>query len=347
MKILSQPTAVRGGEQRRYRALLLLGALVAGCGDGGTGAAGTPLEITVAGLRPLDPDAEGVYEAWLVGAGGEIVSVGRFPVTSDPSTWMLRSPIADPTDAMITVEPPGDEDGHPSLHRLLGGRFSDGVAVLSVTGYVTVAGVPLEANVGTHVLASFSETESAVPSEAGLWLFNLGGDTLDGSYYLDFSPLTEGWWYEGWIVRDFGAPDAVWLPYGKFRPDPLRQANTRDDTGLGPFSGRRDYEAALALQVRVPGDDWLANPLGFALPGGLALPLDLNGDAASGAASRWTHVITIEPWGPNRASEPFMASRPFFLAPYRNAIGEASAEEPRYIEFHPDALPMGTGVLLR
>jgi hypothetical protein len=194
---------------------------------------------------------------------------------------------------------------------------------------------------------SSDNPSGSVPSEAGLWLFNLGGDTLDGSYYLDFSPLTEGWWYEGWIVQDYGTPAAVWLSYGKFRPDAFRQANTRDDTGLGPFSGRRDYEAALALQVRVPGDDWLANPLGLTVPGGLPLPLDLNGDANSSTASRWTHVITIEPWGPNREPEPFTEVRPFFLAPYRNAIGEGSPDEPRSIEFHPDNLPAGTAVLLQ
>lgn len=327
---------------------MLLGGLVAGCGDAATSASGTPLEISVASLVPLDADLEGVYEAWVVGRDGEIASVGRFSIAGDPSTRPFASPIADPTDVMITVEPPGDDDDYPSLHRLLGGRFEDGVATLDVTGYLTVAGIPLEADVGTHVLASFSEAQSgSIPSEAGLWLFNAGGDTLDGSYYLDFSPLTEGWWYEGWIVHDFGTSDATWVTYGKFRPDPLRQANTRDDTGLGPFSGRRDYESALALLVRVPGDDWLANPLGLVVPGALVLPLDLNGDAGSSTASRWTHVITIEPWGPNRNPEPLAASRPFFLAPYRNAIGEDPPEAPRSIEFHPDGLPTGTAVMIR
>lgn len=322
-------------------------ALGVGCGDGVTNPPGAPLEIVLTGLLPIDASAEGVYEAWVIG-DGEIVSAGRFSVSGDPSTQMLRSSIPDPTHLMITLEPPGDDDDGPSLHRLLGGRFEDGRAALDVIGYLTVAGVPLESSPGTHVLASSSDNESgSVPSETGLWLFNLGGDTLDGSYYLDFSPLTEGWSYEGWIVLDYGAADAVWLSYGKFRPDAFRQANARDDTGLGPFSGRRDYERALALQVRVPGDDWLANPLGLSVPGGLELPLDLNGDAASGTPSRWTHVITVEPWGPNRDPEPFDVIRPFFLTPYRNLIGEAPPEEPRSIEFHPGGLPSGTAVMLR
>ncbi len=143
-------------------------------------------------------------------------------------------------------------------------------------------------------------------------------------------------------MRDYGAPDAVWLSYGKFRPDETRQANARDDTGLGFFSGRTDHRFALGLQVRVPGDVWLSNVMNFPVPGDVALPIDLNGDAAAGTASRWTHVITIEPWGPNRDPEPADQARPFFVRPYRNAIGEAPADVPRVIEFDRSTIPTGS-----
>ena len=334
------------------RRLLLVG-LLTGCSDAGTGPmfeAGVAVQLTVTGLRPLDPGTEGAYEAWVVSDEGEILSSGRFSVTTaEQSTRRVESPIEHPEYFMLTVEPPGDEDGHPSLHKLLGGRFDGAVAALEMTGYVTVVGIRLEADPGTHVLTTPSDDDArGFPSseDAGLWLFNPGRDTLDGSYYLDFTLLTEGWWYEGWIVQDYGTSDAVWISYGKFRPDPLRQARARDDTGLGPFSGRRDYKSAMVLELHVPGEDWLANPLGLAVPGGLDLPLDLNGDASLGVPSRWTHVITVEPWGPNREAESTADARPFFLEPYGNPIGEAPPTEPRSIEFHPERLPRGMATLI-
>jgi len=310
----------------------------------------TPIELSITNLTPLDPETEGTYETWVVSPGGDLLSAGRFIVTSDPTSVETNSPVPNPEDIMITVEPPDDDDDRPSMHKLFGGRFTDGIATLTTVGYVTVVGVPLEPTPGTHILASPSDDgENGYPSheDAGLWLFNIGGDTLDGSYYLDFSPLTEGWYYEGWIVRDYGSVDAIWISYGKFRPDAFRQSNDRDDTGLGFFSGRTDYEFALSLTVRTPGDDWLGNALGLDVPGGVQLPLDLNGDADLGILSRWTHVITIEPWGPNRAAESIHDAKPFWLEPYRNAIGEAPASTPRDIVFHPEGLPTGTATLRR
>ncbi|NIQ59452.1 MAG: hypothetical protein GWN71_40710, partial [Gammaproteobacteria bacterium] len=69
-------------------------------------------------------------------------------------------------------------------------------------------------------------------------LQNLKGDTADGSFFLSFTPLTRGWVYEGWVVRDHGSPEAVWVSYGKFTPNSFRRQDRRDDTGLGPFSGQ-------------------------------------------------------------------------------------------------------------
>ncbi|HEX6316628.1 MAG TPA: hypothetical protein VFZ73_17270, partial [Gemmatimonadaceae bacterium] len=162
-------------------------------------------------------------------------------------------------------------------------------------------------------------------------------------------PLTRGWAYEGWVVRDRGSPDAVWLSYGQFLPNNIRKARFRDDTGLGPFSGYIDYERARSAEIHYPGDDWAGNPLALPVPGGLTPPLDLNGDAAAGVASRWTHVITIEPVyedDGNRTEPPWQA-QPFFLRPYDNAIGEAAPGEPRTIEFRPGALPHGSAHIRR
>lgn len=321
------------------RLVAFIAILVWGCGDAsnvidpGPPNAGILYELT--DLPLLDPNREGSYEAWAV-RDGLIFSLGRFTVTGTSNDTILFPPFPEPAHAFVTVEPPGDTDARPSLHKLLGGAFDGDTAALTTSGYLTVSGIPLEPAPGTHVLGTPSNDDAdGFPSseDAGIWLFNAGRDTSDAEYYLDFSPLSEGWFYEGWIVHDYGTPEAVWISYGKFRPDRLRQARIRDDTGVGVFSGRIDYEVALDSVLRVPGDDWLANPLGRAVPGGFALPLDLNGDPAAGEPSRWTHVITIEPWPPNTDAEDPSAARPFFLQPYRNAIGEDDPDVPREILF--------------
>ena len=210
-----------------------------------------------------------------------------------------------------------------SEHGMLGGRLDGGSAALGIEDYIT-AGIRFEEDPGVHVLTTVStmlDDGSGVPQDAGLWLFDPAGDTISGSYYLAVTPLTRGWMYEGWVVRDHGTDDALWISYGKFEPDGFKRASIRDETGLGPFSGWVDFARALPDDIDIPGDDWLSNPLDLPVPGGLELPLDLNGDAANGIESRWTHVITIEP--ATEEDEPLLEERPFLLRPYFNPIGEA------------------------
>lgn len=328
-------------------ALLLISLALVGCSDGATGppaAAGADLELQLHRLPVLDPEREGVYEAWLVDAAGAIHSAGRFQPPADGRV-ALPAPVAEAEYAMLTVEPPGDEDDQPSQQKLLGGELRGGTAQLDVNRYVT-AGIPLEAEPGTHVLFTPSDNgELGYPSneDSGIWLFNIRGDTIDSSFYLTFTPLTRGWMYEGWVVRDHGTADEIWLSYGKFEPDNFRKQRSRDNTGVGPFSGQIDYERWNPTEIVMPGDDWVANPHGYPVPGGLELPLDLNGNARSGAPSRWTHVITIEPQ--TEEDEDAWAARPFLLRPYRNPIGEAAADVPRTVEYVPDGLPRATAAL--
>lgn len=330
------------------RLLVGLCVFLAGCGENGTGP-GTEdvqLELRLEGLRALDPQTEGGYQVWVIDGAGGIRSAGRFDFPSD-GRLVTTSPVADPEFVMITVEPPGDTDSQPSAQKLMGGRFSGSTAVLDVNRYVT-AGIPLEPKPGTHVLFTPSDNaELGYPSneDAGIWLFNIRGDTTSGSFFLTFTPLTRGWMYEGWAVRDYGTPDAVWASYGKFEPDAFRKQRTRDNTGLGPFSGQLDYRRAMVREIEFPGDDWVSNPHGYPVPGDLPLPFDLNGNAALGIRSRWTHVITIEP-ATDEDEDPWWA-RPFLLQPYQNPFGEGPPEEPRVIEYHPDLLPRGTATLLQ
>lgn len=323
-------------------ALLLAGPLLTACDDGATGPSGAvDVALELVNVRPLDPETEGSYEGWVVDGEDQVHSAGRFTLGAG-LTATVSSPIAAPAYLFVTIEPPGDDDDAPSQQKLLGGPFSGGEAELGIVRYLT-SGLELEEAPGTHALFTPSDNlELGYPSneDAGIWLFNLFGDTADASFYLDFTPLSRGWTYEGWVVRDHGSGSEVWLSYGKFQPDHRRQARFRDDTGLGPFSGQIDYEHAMPREIVMPGDDWVANPHGYPVPGGLELPLDLNGSEAEGVPSRYTHVITIEPM-PDTAEAPWLA-RPFLVHPYRNAIGQGPPDERRVIELFPAELPRGT-----
>ncbi len=235
--------------------------LVAACGSDATRAeVDAPLRLELNGLRALHPQTEGTYQGWVIARDGHAVSAGRFVLPADGRVSLVN-PIPDAESFLLTVEPPGDTDDSPSDLRLLGGRFVGGEAILDVAGFIT-SGIPLEPAPGTHVLFTPSDNaELGYPSyeDAGIWLFNIAGDTLDGSFFLTFTPLSRSWIYEGWLVRDRGSDTEVWLSYGKFEPDIVRKVRTRDDTGLGPFSGQLSYREAMQHEIVFPGDDWLAN----------------------------------------------------------------------------------------
>lgn len=359
------------GPAARLLPILLIGGavLASACGDD---AVGPPvldpvdLLLTVENLHPLDPETEGTYEGWVVDSEGTTRSAGRFAVTGPGETEVvLESPVRNPVEVYLSVQPPGESGSGPSDHRLIGGKVSGGAADLGHISYLT-PGVPLVEEPGTHALFTPSDNaELGYPSneDAGIWLFNIQpdsgvADSLNPHFFLKFTPLPRGWTYEGWVVRDFGSESAVWLSYGKFEvdglPGPMHQrARFRTDTGLGPFSGRIDYVSAMEEEVTMPGGDWVANPLALPVPGGLDLPLDLNGCLGTESycrdtgqevgPSRYTHVITIEP-ARDRGEDPWHA-RPFFLRPYRNPIGEGGASTPRVIGFFPGDLPRGRAVL--
>lgn len=322
--------------------------ILTGCGGDDTAPTGPVQKVTVRltleGVPAWDTVIHGPFQAWFVDEAGVLYAGDRFALP-DAGAVEVTSPIPDPAEVMLSLEPPGDPEIAPTQLKFLGGRFVDGAAEMSVRGYLT-PNLPLEEAPGVHVLGTFAAygtPDLPQNQDAGLWFMNPTEDTLSGDYYQDLTPLTQGWVYEGWIVRDMGSPHEVWMSYGKFRPDGFRQVRFRDDTGLGPFSGKEDWERALPFEARVPGDDWIANPLGYPLPAGIQLPLDLNG--SPGVPSRWTHVITIEPYE-DRDEDPWDAA-PMFIRPYRNAIGEGPPDSLRTVLFTPEELPRGTATVLR
>ena len=120
------------------------------------GARGVALALS--GLRALDPASEGRYEAWAVGSDGSITSAGRFDWTLDGHT-VVTSPIQNPTDFMITVEPPGDDDAHPSPHKLLGGALLGS----GVSGCTPVGSGPGSNRIPTpHALPAIPSSSASV-----------------------------------------------------------------------------------------------------------------------------------------------------------------------------------------
>ena len=303
---------------------------------------GATLSLTLTGIRSLDAATEGSYEAWVYDAGGTPVSAGKF--TTSGGTVRLALPVVNPRQVDVTIEPPGDTNPAPSVQRLLTGTFNGSTAALSVEGAVTQSTLPLRQQPGQFTM--FSPSDNAVngyPSfeESGVWLFNMAPrDTPQNDGWVRLTQLREGWIYEGWMVRDHGTSSAIWLSYGKFRPDQTGAVNKRDDTGWGPFSGVLDF--ATAGEEEYPGDDWISNPLHLPFPSGLTLPLNLRETTTSGQ-SRWTHVITIEPaWN---KGEPYATERPFLMAPYRDPFGAGAPGDPRTITYRSDGVPRGTASL--
>ena len=205
---------------------------------------------------------------------------------------------------------------------------------------MTQGDLALRANPGTFTMFSPSDNSWAgYPSheESGIWLFNMRPrETPQNDAWVRLTQLQPGWTYEGWMVRDEGAPGAIWLSYGKFVPDWTGAVNQRDDTGWGPFSGVLDFRTD--GEEEFPGDDWISNPLNFPFPPTLTLPLNLR-EQAPGGGSRWTHVITIEP--ALDRGEPIGGERPFLLRPYRDPFGDGEPGVPRGITLHVETMPRG------
>jgi len=297
--------------------------------------------LSLAGVRPLDAATEGRYEAWLL-AGGRATSLGAFvPGADGGATLPLPAGGATADSLLVTVEPPGDRDPAPSVQRLLVGALRGGGAQLGVAGALTRGALRLHERPGQFTLFTTSNNARlGYPSyeEAGVWLFNIvPNETPQRDTWVRLAQLAPGWTYEGWVVRDIGAPDAVWLSYGKFVTDDGGAVAEKDDDGWGPLSGIPDYLTAGIDNF--PGSDFLANPLGLPLPPGVTLPLDLRERDASGTG-RWSHVITIEPAA--ERGEASTAARPFLVRPYRDPFGDAGAGRPRTITYRGDGVPHGT-----
>jgi hypothetical protein len=335
----------RGVRRTAWLAALLAGAACGG-GDAATpagpgGGSAASLLLTVSGLVALDPLTQGRYEAWALDAQGRATSLGVLaPGEGGGATLRVPFPSSAPAALAVTVQGVGDAPGVPSAQRVLRGEWRGSRSTLGVEDAITRGGQPLKQVPGQFTMFSPSDNYlNGYPSfeECGVWLFNIAPrQTPQNDQWVRLTPLTPGWTYEGWMVRDQGSPDAIWLSYGKFVPDQSGAVAERDDTGWGPFSGVEDF--ATAGEEEYPGDDWFSNPLDFPFPSVLALPLDLREKDAQGRG-RWTHVITVEPM--TDKGEAIGSERPFAVRPYADGFGDAAPGSPRTITFRPEGVPRG------
>jgi hypothetical protein len=302
---------------------------------GPTNGGATQIVLTVT-LPRVDTSRDGRYEAWVVDPSETRHSLGRF---AEGGTFTVASPVANPTAVEVTLQRPAD--AAPSAQVLLRGRVERGHAELAYAGAITQNDLPLRAAPGQFTMFTPSDNDSlGYPSneQSGVWLFNMApAQTAQRDYYVRLTPLQSGWTYEGWMVRDLGAPNEIWLSYGKFVPDWTSAVNQPDDTGWGPFSGVLDFRRARLEDF--PGDDWISNPLRLPWRADLTLPLDLREKDAQGRM-RWSHVITIEP--ATDRGEPVTSERPFVLRPYVDAFGDLGPGVARAVTARLETMPRGT-----
>ena len=240
------------------------------------------ISLDLTGMQPLSNGYQ--YEVWLV-FGSKVRSVGKFQ--SDTSGQVIPTEgfllhgqsLALPVDSthiteiLITIEPPGEDDGRPSETRYLAGTIVNGGADLTVS-HPLALGVSFRRAKAFYILSSPSST-GLEDWKSGIWWLDLMGDsTLAGEPGLHLPELPAGWLYEGWVEVSGQA-----LTTGRFH-----QVFGHDFDS--PYNGPLPVPA-------VPGEDYILNA-----PEGLAFPTDIRGGRI---------FVSVEPY-PDDDPKPFSIS---------------------------------------
>jgi len=232
------------------------------------------IRLDFQGLQPLNNGYH--YEVWsvndcvassltrfnineaghLIRLDGQIMPEQSFPI----------SPASILGDILITIEPPGEDDGRPSATRYLAGTIINGNAELTVV-HPLALGPRYRNSSGAFILSSPSSPVGRKTIEwmSGIWWVDVAdaelGMTAPG-VYLPYAP--SGWNYEGWVVFN-GQP----LTTGRFIRNSGYDLDDMPDSDAPEYSPYNGTDPV----PRWPGEDFIRNP-----PEGLTFPTDIRGN---------------------------------------------------------------------
>jgi hypothetical protein len=290
---------------KTFSVVVIFAAVFNGCKDSGNDPEFNTSDISIQNLQPLNVNTDGHYEAWLSvetsldHGDGAYRTVGKFNVNSSGSLVDLNgnaftlnlsriSNLNNIEDALITVEPAGDNDTVISGAKILGGakQVEGSVLKFSLTmGYSHVLGSLTAAISGAAAKYTLFAPTAADTSQyrRGVWFSENNSGTLPG-LTLPVIPDTLDWVYQAWVF-DVSA-DTNGRQYNMGRFNRMNQPDS--------YANCQGIFAAW----NVPGNDWLlAN-----CPGGIPDITDLS-------SGNYRLYVTLEP----RLESGQALSRPFYL----------------------------------
>jgi len=315
---------------------IIIAVIINSCNDSGVENTGKNTgQLTVQNLKPLNTSIEGYYEAWVsieslsADHGDEAFrTIGKFNVKDDGSLIdkngnpykpdLSHIPNINATaDAIITLEPPGDNDTIPGESRIAGGSkttvgnelvFNLSMNNADVLG--TRADQIASAPEATYILAA-PTTGDTNQYKRGSWFSKNTGGTMAG-LILPTIPDTLGWWYQAWIIDTTGQDH--YYSVGRFYNPAGADDNSACDTNVAP-------------PWNLPGQDWIRTTCFGANP--------LITDLTSG---KYKILVTLEP----KFEQGTALNLPFFIKLYEaNIINQAYGT----LNSIPNSFQMPGGVL--
>jgi hypothetical protein len=236
------------------------------CDDSGIVTAQFDVNTSFTFLKPLNQSAEGIYEAWISFDAADhndtaYISIGRFNISStgaivdssgNPITLKFRYKPANinlASDALITIEFPGDYDTLPNGIKLMGGEKQsfdkELVFDVSMKSNDILGNVAAQLDIDTARFHYATPTSLDTNDEyKGIWLRNPYMGTK--SMTCLSIPASSNWTYESFLILVIDS-NQYWS-LGKFS-DP----NAADIDGAGPYKGTD------GIEYQFPGQDFVNN----------------------------------------------------------------------------------------